>query len=295
MIKRTITISSPAHLSLENRQLVITNKETEEQQSLPLAEVGLLILEHPRVTTTLRMLQYCMEVGCVVVVCDEWHIPSGYLYPLEGHSTQGERTREQVAASLPTKKSIWKQLVRSKILNQAALLKARGKEEYLRLIALADEVRSGDPDNREGIAARIYWSALLGDGFIRGRDGAPPNALFNYAYAILRASVTRSIIASGLSPKLGVQHQNKYNPFPLSDDVMESYRPFADLAVMELVDSGILTITKESRAHLRTLLAQDTLISKLKRPLLIAISITTSSLARVYSGGAKVIALPEMP
>ena len=295
MIKRTITISSPVHLSLENRQLVITNKETEERQSLPLAEVGLLILEHPRVTTTLRMLQYCMEVGCVVVVCDEWHIPSGYLYPLEGHSIQGERTREQVAASISTKKSIWKQLVKSKILNQAAVLKARGIEEHQRLLNLADEVRSGDPDNREGIAARIYWSALLGEDFIRGRDGAPPNALFNYAYAILRASVTRSIIASGLSPKLGVQHQNKYNPFPLSDDVMEPYRPFADLAVMELVDSGELSITKVSRAHLRTLLAQDTLISKLKRPLFIAISITTSSLARVYSGGAKVVALPEIP
>ena len=119
--------------------------------------------------------------------------------------------------------------------------------------------------------------------------------LFNYAYAILRASVTRSIIASGLSPKLGVQHQNKYNPFPLSDDVMEPYRPFADLAVMELVDSGELSITKESRAHLRTLLAQDTLISKLRRPLLIAISITTSSLAQVYSGGAKTLVLPRIP
>lgn len=295
MIKRTITISSPVHLSLENRQLVMTNKETEERQTLPLAEVGLLILEHPRVTTTLRMLQYCMEVGCVVVVCDQWHIPSGYLYPLEGHSTQGERTREQVAASIPTKKSIWKQLVKSKILNQAAVLKSRGIEEYQRLLNLADDVRSGDPDNREGIAARIYWSALLGEDFIRGRDGAPPNALFNYAYAILRASVTRSIIASGLSPKLGVQHQNKYNPFPLSDDVMEPYRPFADLAVMELVDSGEPSITKESRAHLRTLLAQDTLISKLKRPLLIAISITTSSLARVYSGGAKTLVLPRIP
>ena len=76
---------------------------------------------------------------------------------------------------------------------------------------------------------------------------------------------------------------------------MEPYRPFADLAVMELVDSGELSITKESRAHLRTLLAQDTLISKLRRPLLIAISITTSSLARVYSGGAKTLVLPRLP
>ena len=195
-----------------------------QRQTLPLAEVGLLILEHPRVTTTLRMLQYCMEVGCILVVCDEFHIPSGYLSPLEGHSTQGERTREQVVASIPTKKSIWKQLVKSKILNQAAVLKSRGIEEHQRLLNLADEVRSGDPDNREGIAARIYWSALLGEEFIRERDGVPPNALFNYAYAILRASVTRSIIASGLSPKLGVQHQNKYNPFPVSYTHLDVYK-----------------------------------------------------------------------
>lgn len=295
MIARTITISSPAHLSLANRQLVITNKETEEQQTLPLAEVGVLILENPRTTLTLKMLQYCMEMGVVVVVCDQFYIPNGLLYPLKGHSRQGLRTREQALVSIPTKKNVWKQLIQSKISNQAALLEQRGLVEYRRLRELASSVKSGDSDNREGIAAKIYWTALLGADFVRSREGPDPNPLFNYAYAILRASVTRAIVGSGLSPKLGVQHKSQYNAFPLSDDVMEPYRPFADLAVMELVDAGELSITKDTRTHLKRLIAQDTLMDKVTRPLQIAITLTTASLAEIYTGERRLLALPKLP
>lgn len=295
MIARTITISSPAHLSLTNRQLVITNKETKEQHTLPLTEVGVLILENPRTTLTLKMLQHCMEVGVVVVVCDQYYTPNGLLYPLSGHSRQGLRTREQARVSIPTKKSIWKQLIQRKIANQALILKQRGLVEYKRLQELATTVKSGDSDNREGVAAKIYWTALLGSDFVRSREGPDPNPLFNYAYAILRASVTRALVGSGLSPKLGVQHKSQYNAFPLSDDVMEPYRPFADLAVMQLVDVGELSITKESRTLLKQLIAQDTLMGKAKRPLQIAITLTTASLAEIYTGERRQLSLPKVP
>lgn len=92
MIKRTITISSPAHLSLKSKQLLITNKVTEELNMVPIEEIGILILEHPQTTLTLKMLQYCMEMEVVLVVCDDQHAPSGMLYPLTGHSIQGLRT-----------------------------------------------------------------------------------------------------------------------------------------------------------------------------------------------------------
>lgn len=296
MIKRTITISSPSHLSLKHRQLIIANKETDEKNSVPIEEIGTLILEHPHTTLTLKMLQYCMEMGAVVIVCNELHTPSGMLYPLEGHSTQGLRTREQASASIPTKKNVWKQLIESKISNQALVLKQRGHTiEYKRLKTLSQEVKSGDTDNREGVAARIYWTALLGEEFIRARDGKDPNPLFNYAYTILRATVTRALVGSGLSPKLGVQHKSQYNAFPLSDDVMEPYRPFADIAVMELVDIGEWTLTKETRRHLREIVIQDTLIGKVKRPLQTAVSTTTASLAEVFIGKRRSLVLPRIP
>lgn len=167
--------------------------------------------------------------------------------------------------------------------------------EHKQLIFLSDQVKSGDPDNREGIAAKIYWNALLGSQFKRHREGDDPNSLFNYAYAILRASVTRALVGSGLSPKLGVQHKNQYNSFPLSDDIMEPYRPFADIAVMELIDKGDLSLTKEVRSKLRELTAQDVRMGKVLRPLQIAITLTTASLAEVFTGDKKKLILPRIP
>jgi CRISPR-associated protein Cas1 len=72
------------------------------------------------------------------------------------------------------------------------------------------EVLSGDTNNHESRAAVFYWSKLFGNvGFHRDPDGAPPNQLLNYGYAILRSVAARSIVGAGLFPTLGIFHKNK--------------------------------------------------------------------------------------
>ncbi len=153
-------------------------------------------------------------------------------------------------------------------------------------------VKSGDADNREGIAAKLYWSAIFGRSFVRHREGDAPNSMLNYGYSILRAAVARALMGSGLFPALGIFHRNRYNAFPLADDIMEPYRPFVDRIVYRLYDEGRREPDKDVKAELLRVLYTDTRFEKTMRPLDIALTFTSSSLAACFAGTRKKIAYP---
>ncbi len=153
-------------------------------------------------------------------------------------------------------------------------------------------VKSADADNREGVAAKIYWAELFGSRFIRSRDGVCPNNLLNYGYTILRAAVARAIMGSGLFPAFGIFHRNRYNAFPLADDVMEPYRPYVDEIVYNLFQQGHKQLTKDVKGALFRLLFVDTRFDKVVRPLDVGLTFTSSSLAKCFAGIQKKIAYP---
>jgi len=189
------------------------------------------------------------------------------------------------------KKGLWKQIVEAKIRNQAALLRKLGKDGD-RLKPCYRNVRSGDADNREGVAAKLYWQELFGPGFVRMREGETPNNLLNYGYTILRAAVARSLMGSGLFPAFGIFHRNRYNAFPLADDVMEPYRPYVDELVWRLDAEGRSQLTREVKGELLRLLFVDTRFEKVLRPLDVGLTFTTSSLAKCFGGERKRILYP---
>lgn len=165
-----------------------------------------------------------------------------------------------------------------------------------KLTHLSKGVLSGDITNKEAQAARRYWSAFFEGDFSRERFGESPNPALNYGYAILRAAAARALSGSGLLPALGIHHRNKYNSFCLADDIMEPYRPFVDVLVLEMqaqnMDCKILG--KDEKAHLLSLLTLDVTINNKKSPLMVALSQTTSSLSRCFQGGGKKMSYPIM-
>ena len=221
-------------------------------------------------------------------------MPKTMLMTLEGNTTQQESYKYQLEASAPTKKNVWKQLVESKIRNQSLLLnKVRKNGDILKQYYM--NVKSGDTDNREGAAAREYWSRLFDEGFKRDREGIPPNNLLNYGYTVLRAAVSRALIGSGLYPAFGVFHRNRYNAFPLADDVMEPYRPFVDEIVHYLYyEDGVTELDNQSKSKLIRLLFSDVKIGKVTRPLENALSITTASLLKMFKGETDKLSLPSI-
>lgn len=294
MIKRTIEISSgPARLSVAHRQLVI-EKADGPQASVPIEDVGVVIVDHPAVTYTHTVFTTLMEAGAAVILCSQNHHPAGIFLPIDGHSTQTERHHRQIEASLPFKKQAWARIVRAKIARQADVIREiAGKDEGL--LALSARVRSGDPENLEAQAAQRYWKVLFGADFRRDRDADGPNRALNYGYAIIRAAIGRAIVGSGLIPSLGLHHHNRSNPFCLADDLMEPYRPFIDMKVSELARSGH-TLTELDRTAKSVLLSvlNETIEIGGRRTLIgLAIHQTTASLARSYETGKADFDLPS--
>lgn len=292
MLKRTIVISSQCRVSVKNRQMTMTDSSSGIVKTVPIEDILLMIIENQQVDISASLLNTLMEENVSLLVCDKSHMPSGLLFPIEGNTVQGERYRTQLDASLPVKKSLWRQIIMAKIKNQSSLLDRLGKDGDI-LRPLYQNVKSDDADNREGIAARLYWRELFGDGFVRVRTGLFPNNLLNYGYIILRSAMARSIIASGMLPSVGIHHKSRYNAFPLADDLMEPFRPYVDKVVYELYSSGCTILDKSSKAALINVMYCDVTIRGNLHPLYVAVGNFCTSVLKMMSGSSRVLSVPE--
>lgn len=302
MIKRTLHFSNQAFLSLKMRQLVIKMPADEPGQekliTRPIEDIGLIVIESPAVTLTSALLAALLENNVAVVTCDARHMPVGMLLNLDGNTIQTERFINQIKASVPLKKQLWQQTISAKIYNQGALLKEASKGESGCMEIWAKNVKSGDSDNLEGRAAAFYWRNIFADipDFKRGQDSPPPNNLLNYGYAILRAVMARALVGSGLLPTLGIHHHNRYNSYCLADDIMEPYRPFVDRIVLKIMANSTpdFELSKEAKIQLLNIPVAEVFINGLRRPLMVAASMTTASLVRCFSGEIRKISYPEL-
>ena len=305
MIKRTLYFGNPSYLSLKNAQLVIKLPEVEKNDTLPesfkaehvrtvpIEDIGVIVLDNKQITVTQGVFEALLENNAAVITCNSKRLPVGLMLSLCGNTTQNERFRNQLDASLPLKKQLWQQTIQAKIRNQATVLKSCRGSEVRNMEKWVDEVRSGDVENIEARAAVYYWANLF-DNFRRNRDDDPPNNLLNYGYAILRAVIARALVSSGLLPILGIHHHNRYNAYCLADDIMEPYRPFVDRLIVDLFDSGIAELDKDTKAKLLSIPVLDVIIDGQRSPLMIAAGQTTSSLYKCFSGESRKITYPEM-
>ena len=310
MIKKTLCFSNPIYLSLRNEQLVLHLPEVEvngnlpevmkkkAERTIPIEDIGVVILDNRRITVTSGVLDTLLENNCAVITCDSKSMPVGLLLPLCGHKTQNERFRSQLDSSLPLRKQLWQQTVKQKILNQECVLRSNTDKETRCMCVWSNDVRSGDPDNLEARAAAYYWRNLFLDfpDFVRDREGTPPNNLLNYGYAILRAVIARSLVGSGLLPTLGIHHHNRYNAYCLADDIMEPYRPYVDQLVIDILHrfDNVSSLSKELKMELLSIPMIDVVVNGKRSPLMIAAQQTTASLAKCFSGETRRISYPEM-
>lgn len=304
MIKRTLIFSNPFYLSKKNNQLVYSSpddkseiKKNENINSVPIEDIGIIILDNPQITITHSLLSALIENNSAVVTCNSAHMPSGLFLNLDSNQIQNEIFRSQINSSEPLKKQLWQQTISSKIKNQALLLR-KNNISVDNMLLWSKKVRSGDPDNFEGRAAAFYWKKIfpMFNNFIRDQFGDPPNNLLNYGYAILRSITARSLVASGLLPTLGIHHANKYNAYCLADDIMEPYRPFVDQIVLTIITNGedFYELSPSIKKQLLNLPVIDVFIDNQKSPLMIAMQRTTSSLAKCFQGSSRKILFPTI-
>jgi CRISPR-associated protein Cas1 len=307
MIKKTLYFGNPMYLSLRNAQLVLRKPDADKleesfkqdaERTIPIEDIGVVVLDNRRITITTGAMEALLGNNCAIITCDSTNLPVGLMLPLSGNTTQSERFRNQIDASLPLKKQLWQQTIRQKILNQATVLNKNTGAIVKNMQVWANEVKSGDPDNLEARAAAYYWRNLFPTlpNFVRGREGDPPNNLLNYGYAILRACVARGLVGSGLLPTLGIHHHNRYNAYCLADDIMEPYRPFVDDLVINIMQKypDYSELTQSIKTALLMIPSLDVMLDGKRSPLMIAVGQTTASLAKCFNGELRKIAYPEL-
>jgi CRISPR-associated protein Cas1 len=328
MIKRTLYFGNPAYLSTSNQQLVINLPAAKQAggedipgtgatHTAPIEDIGVMILDHPQITITQALMDRLLTNNTALITCNGTHHPIGLLLNLDGNTLQSQKFKAQIEASEPLKKQLWQQTIVAKITNQASVLGANAPSEGevqqefslsrkpdKLLLALARDVRSGDPDNMEARAAAYYWKNMfpIFPDFTREREGDPPNNLLNYGYAILRAIVARSLTGSGLLPTLGIHHRNQYNAYCLADDIMEPYRPYVDRMVCNMIARQtevsdayqFMEMTPDIKKELLTIPALDVSIDDQKSPLMNAVQRTTASLVKCYEGKTRKILYPVL-
>ena len=296
MIARTLSFSSPGKLFAKDAQLVYEGEDG-VRRSFPIEDLGFIILETGLMTVSSHCIRQLADANVALVVCDATHTPSAQMLPFAAHTTTQETVAAQLGATAAVQGRLWRQVVHAKILNQSELLRRLGFDASRRLRAMADEVKNYDAENVEAQAARIYFRALAPDpGFVRAREGTWPNPALNYGYGVLRAAVARALVGSGLTCFRGVHHHNRYNAFCLADDMMEPYRPFVDQYVFGHVppfDVQATELTREMKARLLQMLTCDVKTGDLKRPLMVALTYTTASLAKYYLGKTDHLVLPS--
>ncbi|MCQ2346075.1 MAG: type II CRISPR-associated endonuclease Cas1 [Paludibacteraceae bacterium] len=307
MVKRVLCFQNPAYLSLKNEQIIIRFPEIDKCDNLlssikdnayisvPIEDTGIVILDNKQVTITQGLMARLLENNVAIITCDDRHLPIGLHLPLESNTIQHERWQAQINASEPLRKQMWQQTVVSKILGQAAVLQTEGVE-CGNMRAWAKEVRSGDTENLEGRAAAYYWRTVFHNpDFVRGQEGLPPNNLLNYGYAIVRALMARALVAAGLLPTLGIHHHNRYNAYCLADDIMEPYRPYVDMAVLQIMHSvaDISEVTPALKRQLLGIPTMDVLIDGHCSPLMVAVQTTANSVQKCFAGESRKIVYPD--
>lgn len=305
MLKRTIYFSNPVYLRTQNEQLVFNLPNAQgldeigKLNTIPIEDIGIVILDHQQITISHGLIAKLLENNVALITCDAKHHPTGLMLNLDGHTLQSARFKFQIEASEPLKKQLWQQTIKAKINNQANLLQSFGTETR-NMQRWENDVKSGDTENHEAQAAAYYWKNIFSklshiQDFTREREGIYPNNFLNYGYAILRATVARSLVGSGLLPTFGIHHRNQYNAYCLADDVMEPYRPMIDKLVYELIKEypTQLELTKEIKSKLLQIPTLDVWIDNTKSPLMVGIQKTTFSLYKCFNGESRKIAYPS--
>lgn len=257
MPNNIIEISSNNKKLCVYRGFLRIEEEGSVQKDIPFNFISSIIITAFNVVYTNNLLQKLCEENIPLIILGRNYSPSGMLLSYIGQSKQTEIQYLQIENKKPLEKKLWQLIIKEKIKNQSRVLNLFNKENKLQHIYKT--VLSGDSSNREAYAARLYFKSLFGNNFTRDKEMQGINSFLNYGYAILRSSLARYVVASGLNPSYGVGHYNKLNPFCLVDDLIEPFRPVVDCHVYKIFEKHpeISELTTEYKASLSGLLTKD--------------------------------------
>ena len=222
---RSVICTEYDSFSLANNLVVM--KSGDRECTVPLNQLRDLMIVAASSTISVPLLVALTEANANVILCDKRYRPVAQLCGLNHNANAAGKLQMQINWSQESKDEVWAHIIREKLQMQHKLLIAKKLVTGEQITAYKDAILPGDPTNREGQAARVYFHALFGKDFRRHADDSTNSAL-NYGYTIITSMMTRLLVLHGYNTALGIHHCNPTNPFNLSCDLVEPFRPFVD-------------------------------------------------------------------
>lgn len=295
-MKNIVYVENKYFVAVTHNGFKLTNLETKEKHYLSFEDVEILIFDNSQCYLSAKVIEKCADNKIGLLFCDRGHSPLSVLESVYGQQNRFERLKCQLSASSKVKGRLWRKIVISKIINQAVCLEKIGteKESTEVLKSMTKTVTDHDVHNNEACAARLYFKKLFGDDFKRGRTTDLENAGLNYGYAILRALIRRNLVLKGFEPSIGIHHASTENPFNLSDDIIEPYRPFVDYYVFKnILPTNHETLESDDRKNIIKVLLNKCVINNHVMYLQDAIKLTIDSfVSSIEAGSSGRIKLP---
>ena len=232
MAFRTLTIDSAAELHVRSGQLTIQREQDPKPLSIDLDDLACIVLANLDITLSTGALNMISAHGITILGCGRNYMSTSIMLSFAQNSRYLQIVDTQLGLSLPFRKQLWKRIVRQKIANQAEVLRLAGRSGADELLAIARSVRLGYPDNKEAAAARFYFPRLK-EGYVRSEVSAT-SSILNYGYAVIRSALSRSVVSHGFITSVGLHHGNVRNEFNLVDDLIEPFRPFVDMMMLQI-------------------------------------------------------------
>ena len=234
MTWRVVVIDSRAKLELKLSHLVV-RQDGNKVRKIYLKDISHIIVNTTEASITFALLNEIVKNKIKLIFCDEKRNPSAEVAPFYSSYNTSEKIRMQMKWDEYIKGEVWRLIVKKKIKNQMFLLKNNKKDEYKLLENYIKEVDFNDQTNREGHAAKVFFNALYGVDFSRS-DDCNTNAALNYGYSILLSSINRQVVSNGYITQIGIFHDNMFNQFNLSSDLIEPWRIYVDSYVYNHMD-----------------------------------------------------------
>ena len=282
MAFRTLTIDSAAEVHVLNGQLTVQRETDPKPLHVDLDDLACIVLANLDITLSTGALNMISSHGITVLGCGRNYMPTSIVLPFAQNSRYSRIVSLQLGASTPFRKQLWKQIVTEKIANQARVLSIANRPGSAELVELSQSVRSGDPDNREAVAARKYFP-LLKDGYVRD-EVSPTSSVLNYGYAVIRSALARAVVSHGFITSVGLHHHNDRNEFNLVDDLIEPFRPLVDLQMLsiDLAHEDAGNLSREARRSITSVLRNACMIDGRETSCLIATELVVLSLMQAF-------------
>ena len=276
---RTVVITSRCKLDYKMGFMVVRAEETKK---IFLDEIAVLLIENPAVSLTGCLLEALTEKKIRVIFCDAKRNPNAELVPYYNSYDCSRKIKAQIAWSNDLKGAVWADIVAEKIRKQADFLEELDKfNETALLRSYLAQIEPHDTTNREGHAAKVYFNALFGMDFTRSEENVT-NAALNYGYSIILSAFNREIVAHGYLTQLGIFHDNMFNHFNLSCDLMEPFRILVDRKVKGM---RFAEFTSEEKHTLVNVLNEAVTINQSKQTVLNSIKFYCRSIFDALNEG----------